>query len=198
MEDDKTLPQSALDTLFLEARTYNGWLDRDVPEYLVRQIFELAKMGPTAANSCPMRVVFVKSSEAKERLKPLLDSGNREKTMHAPVIALFAFDYKFYEHLGKLFPHTNAKSWFEGKEDKIKDTAFRNGTLQAAYFMLAARSLGLDCGPMSGFNKARVKEEFFPDLDGEVNFICSIGYGDISTVKERSPRFEFDEVCTVV
>ncbi|PZQ45534.1 MAG: malonic semialdehyde reductase [Micavibrio aeruginosavorus] len=198
MTDGTKLDKNALNTLFLEARSYNGWLAQDVPVSLLHQIHDLARMGPTAANSCPMRVVFVKSKEAKEKLKPFLDKGNQEKTMAAPVVALFAMDRKFYDHLPKLFPHTDAKSWFEGKPDKIEDTMVRNATLQAAYFMLAARSLGLDCGPMSGFKKAGVKEAFFPDLDGEVNFICSLGYGDKAAIFPRLPRFEFDEVCGIV
>lgn len=198
MARQQPLDKTALDTLFLEARTHNVWLDKDISDDVLQQIFDIAKMGPTAANSCPMRVVFVRSKEAKEKLKPLLDKGNQDKTMAAPAVALFAYDRKFYDLLPKLFPHADAKSWFAGYPDKIQDTAERNGTLQAAYFMLAARSLGLDCGPMSGFNKEKVKEAFFPDLDGAVNFICSLGYGDDSKLFPRLPRLDFDEACKVV
>ncbi len=198
MDSDKRLDLEARNILFLEARTYNGWQDKDVSESLLKEIYEHARMGPTAANSSPMRIVFVKSSDAKERLRPHLDKGNIEKTMAAPVTAIFAYDRAFYEFLPKLFPHTNAKGWFEGKPEKIEETMVRNGTLQAAYFMIAARALGLDCGPMSGFKKAGVKEEFFPELDGDVNFICNIGYGLKSSLRERSPRLSYDEVCSVV
>lgn len=195
---DKILDGAALDILFREARTYNGWLKQDVPDEVIARIYDLAKLGPTAANSNPMRVVFVRSPEAKERLRPILDKGNQEKTMGAPVVAIFAYDRKFYDHLPRLFPHTNAKSWYEGKPDLIEQTAWRNGTLQAAYFILAARAMGLDCGPMSGFKKTKMKDEFFPDLDGEVNFICAIGYGDPESLKPRSPRFDFGDVCEIV
>ena len=198
MTESTPLDDQALDTLFRAARTFNGWLDKDVPDETVKALYDLAKMGPTAANSNPMRVVFVKSNEAKEKIKPILDKGNQEKTMGAPVIAIFAYDRKFYEYLPKLFPHTNAKSWFEGKPDNIEQTMVRNGTLQAAYMIMAARAVGLDCGPMSGFNRAKMKEAFFPDLDGEVNFICAIGYGDPASLFPRSPRFDFDEVCKIV
>ena len=198
MGEREALDQKALDQLFLKARTYNGWLDKPVSDDLIRQIYDLARMGPTSANSSPIRIVFVKTPEEKARLLPFLDKGNREKTSRAPVVAIFAYDRKFYEYLPKLFPHADAKSWFVGKPEFIEHTMWRNGTLQAAYFMLAARALGLDCGPMSGFNRSKVKEAFFPGLDGDVNFICSMGYGDEATIFARSPRFDFDEVCTIV
>ena len=198
MNNKQGLDSSALDILFREARTHNGWLDMPVGDDLLKQIYDLAKMGPTAANSCPLRIVFVRSKEAKDRLIPLLMKSNQEKTRAAPVVALFAYDRKFYEYLPRLFPHTDARSWFVGKPDYIEQTMVRNGTLQAAYFMLAARALGLDCGPMSGFNKAKIKEEFFPELDGDVNFICSLGYGDPATIYPRLPRLSFDEVCELV
>lgn len=190
--------QSALDALFMEARTYNGWLDKDVPDDLLKEIHNISRMGPTSANCSPMRVVFVKSKEQKEIMRPILDKGNVEKTMSAPVTAIFAYDRKFYEYLPKLFPHTDARSWFVGNDGLIEQTMWRNGTLQAAYFMIAARAKGLDCGPMSGFNKQKMKETFFPDLDGDVNFICNLGYGDPKTLYPRAPRFEFDEVCKIV
>jgi 3-hydroxypropanoate dehydrogenase len=198
MTDGKKLDRNALNILFLAARSYNGWKPQDVPDDLIRQIFEVARMGATSANCSPMRTVFVKSQEQKEKLKPFLDKGNVEKTMSSPVTAIFAYDRKFYEHLPKLFPHADARSWFAGKPDHIEQTMQRNGTLEAAYFMLAARSFGLDCGPMSGFKKDAVKKEFFPDLDGDVNFLCNLGYGDPASLFPRSPRFEFDEVCKIV
>jgi len=198
MTKNKKLTQDALENLFLEARTYNSWQDKDVGAELLVQIFDLTKMAPTSANCSPMRTVFVKSKEQKEILKPLLDKGNVDKTMSAPVTAIFAYDRKFYEHLPKLFPHVDAKSWFEGRDKKIEETMWRNGTLQAGYFILAARALGLDCGPMSGFNSAKVKEAFFPDLDGDVNFMCNLGYGDEKTLFPRSPRFDFADVNKIV
>lgn len=194
MSKNQVLEPLALDVLFREARTYYSWQNKPVGDDIIRQVFDLAKMGPTSANCSPLRLVVVKSPEAKEKLKPLLDKGNVDKTMSAPATIIFAHDRKFYEFLPKLFPHTNAKSWFEGNPDLIEQTMWRNGTLQAGYFILAARALGLDCGPMSGFNKQKTKEVFFPDLDGEVNFLCNIGYGDPSGLHPRSPRFDFDEV----
>lgn len=197
-DESKILNDNALDTLFRKARTYNGWRDEDVSDVLLQAVYDLMKWGATSANCCPARFVFVKSKEGKEKLKPHLMEGNVEKTMAAPVTAIIANDKKFYEHLPKLFPHTDAKSWFEGKQAFIDSTAMRNGTLQGAYLMLAARALGLDCGPMSGFNAKGVKEAFFPDKDYEVNFICNIGYGDPASLFDRSPRFAFDEVCEIV
>lgn len=198
MTKESTLPQASLDTLFCNARTYNGWLDVEVDDATLAQVFDLMKMAPTSANCSPMRTVFVKSKTQKERLKPFLDKGNVEKTMAAPVTAIFAYDRRFYEYLPKLFPHTNAKSWFEGNDAKIEETMWRNGTLQAGYFILAARAVGLDCGPMSGFNSAGVKDAFFPNLDGEVNFLCNLGYGDSASLFPRSPRFEFSDVNKIV
>ncbi|MGQ0526693.1 MAG: malonic semialdehyde reductase, partial [Alphaproteobacteria bacterium] len=183
----------AQDTLFRKARTHNGWQDKDVDDALLHQLHDLSKWGPTSANCCPARFVFVKSKAAKERLKPHLYKGNVEKTMQAPVTVIIGYDLEFYEYLPKLFPHTDARSWFVGKEEKIKDTAFRNGTLQGAYLILAARSLGLDCGPMSGINAKTMKEEFFSGTKVEVNFTCSLGYGDESKLHPHSPRFNFDE-----
>lgn len=187
-----------LDLLFREARTHNGWTDENVGDATIEAIFDLAKMGPTSANCSPMRIVFIRSQEAKERLKPHLMEGNVEKTMAAPVTAIFADDMKFYEHLPKLFPHADAKSWFEGNDALIEETAFRNGTLQAAYFMIAARALGVDCGPMSGFNQKAVNAEFFPDGRFKSNFLCNLGHGDPDKLFDRSPRFAFDEVCEIL
>ncbi len=193
------LNSQALDTLFLKARTHNDWLAKPVDDALLRQVWDLARMGPTSANCSPMRIVFIKSPAAKARLQPALIEGNRAKTLAAPVTAIFGNDGQFYDLLPKLFPHTEARSWFAGpgKEEVAATTAFRNGTLQAAYFMLAARALGLDCGPMSGFDNAMVDREFFPDDRIKSNFICNLGYGDPDTLFPRSPRLEFEETCRI-
>lgn len=198
MTDRKILDDRSFDILFREARTYNSWTSEEVSDVLIRAVYDLMKFGPTSANCSPARFVFVKSPEAKARLKPHLDAGNAEKTMAAPLTAIVAYDLKFYDHLPKLFPHTNARSWFVGKEEAIKQTAFRNGTLQGAYLMLAARGLGLDCGPMSGFNQAGVKAEFFADNDCWPNFLCNIGYGDAKDMFPRNPRLSFDEACKII
>jgi 3-hydroxypropanoate dehydrogenase len=192
------LDDAALRQLFLDARTHNAWLPREVPDSLLKTLVDTLKMGPTSANCSPARFVFVKSKEAKERLKPFLDEGNRDKTMAAPATAIIGYDLDFYEHLPKLFPHTNARSWFAGKPDHIATTAFRNGTLQGAYLILAARALGLDCGPMSGFDNAAVDKEFFAGTKIKSNFLCNLGYGDASVLKPRSPRFAFEETATIV
>lgn len=197
-EESRILSDKALDTLFREARTYNGWKEKDVADTLVKAVYDLMKWGPTSANCSPARFLFVKSPEAKKRLKPHLMEGNVEKTMQAPLTAIIANDLEFYEELPRLFPHTDAKSWFEGKPDFIKETAMRNGTLQGAYFIMAARALGLDCGPMSGFDQQGVRDEFFKDRDVEVNFLCNIGYGDPESLFPRSPRLEFDEACEIL
>ncbi len=188
----------ALNALFNEARTHNGWQDKPVDETLLRQAFDLAKMGPTSANCSPMRVVFVTSKAAKERLRPALSAGNLEKTLAAPTTAILANDSKFYDHLPKLFPHADARPWFAGNEQVAAITAMRNGTLQSAYLILALRAVGLDCGPMSGFDNAKVDAEFFPDGQIKSNFLCNIGYGDVSKLFPRSPRFTFDEVCKIL
>ncbi|MEE9139985.1 MAG: malonic semialdehyde reductase [Alphaproteobacteria bacterium] len=192
------LSEGGLDLLFREARTHSVWRGRPVSDGLLQVVYDLAKMGPTSANCSPMRVVFVKSSQAKERLKPALSEGNVEKTMAAPVTAIVAHDRRFYDLLPKLFPHTDARSWFAGDEEKAALTAFRNGTLQGAYFIVAARALGLDCGPMSGFDNAKVDAEFFPDGRYKSNFLCNLGYGDGSKLRPRSPRLEFEEACRVI
>src|SRR5690349_4384959 len=169
----------ALDVLFRKARTHNVWLDKPVDDALLRQVYDLARMGPTSANMCPMRIVFVKSREAKEKLRPALDPGNVAKTMAAPVTAIIAMDVHFYEKLPKLFPHVDAKAWFKDlPENVLEYTALRNGSLQGAYLMLAARSLGLDCGPMSGFDNAKVDAAFFAGTTVKSNFLCNLGYGD--------------------
>lgn len=196
--ESRILDDEALDTLFRQARTHHAWENREVSDVILQALYDLMKWGPTSANCCPARFVFVKSKEAKERLKPCLMEGNVEQTMKAPVTAIIAYDLQFYEHMPRLFPHTDAKSWFVGKPDYIKETAFRNGSLQGAYMMLAARSLGLDCGPMSGFKKKAVKDAFFPDDDVEPNFLCNLGYGDPVGLHPRGPRFDFGEVCTII
>lgn len=192
------LDDAALRQLFLDARTHNKWQDKDVPDSVLHALVDALKMGPTSGNCSPARFVFVKSKEAKERLKPHLSDGNRDKTMQAPVCAIIGYDLEFYEHMPKLFPHTDARSWFAGKPEKIKETAFRNGTLQGAYLILAARLHGLDCGPMSGFDAAGVDQAFFAGTSVTANFLCNIGYGDVSGVRPRSPRFEFTEMAKIV
>lgn len=192
----KTEGADLLDVMFRTARTHSAWLPKPVAQETLLAAYELAKMGPTSANMCPLRIVFVQSPEAKEKLKPCLDAGNVEKTMKAPVTALFGMDVKFYEKLPQLFPHTDAKSWFKDLPQATLETmALRNSSLQAAYFMLAARAMGLDCGPMSGFNNAKLDEAFFKGTSVKSNFICNLGYGDASKLHPRSPRLAFDEAC---
>ena len=192
------LSEASLDQLFRNARTFNAWLPKEVSDEQLQQLYDLAKFGPTSANSSPMRVVFVKSPAAKAKLEPFLSDGNRAKTMEAPVTAIVATDHAFYEHLPKLFPHTDARSWFVGNQPLIDTTAFRNGTLQGAYLLLAARAIGLDCGPMSGFDNAGVDAAFFAGTTIKSNFLISIGYGDASrNLFARSPRLTFDEACTI-
>lgn len=194
----RSLSDAALDQLFRDARSHNVFLPRDVPHALLHELVDLMKLGPTSANCSPARIVFVKSPEAKKRLKPHLSEGNREKTMRAPVCAIIGYDLKFHEHLPRLFPHTNAKSWFEGKEKKIFDTAFRNGALQGAYLIMAARALGLDCGPMSGFDNDGVDRDFFAGTAIKSNFLCNLGYGDASALQPRSPRFAFADIAEII
>lgn len=191
------IDQKSLDVLFNEARTHTAWLDKPVEDALLKQVYDLTKMAPTSANCQPLRVVFVKSDEAKAKLKPCLAEGNVAKTMAAPVTAILGMDMEFYEELPRLFPHTDAKSWFVGNDELIKTTAFRNSSLQGAYFILAARALGLDCGPMSGFDNAKVDAAFFGGTPVKSNFICSVGYGDASKLHPRSPRPEFHEFCRI-
>ncbi|MDH3582114.1 MAG: malonic semialdehyde reductase [Hyphomicrobiales bacterium] len=193
------ISSDALSQLFLDARSHNAWSDRDIPDALLHELVEIVKMGPTSANCSPARLLFVKSPAAKERLEPLLMEGNREKTMSAPVCAIIGHDLEFYEHLPQLFPHNqDAINWFKGKPDHIQTTAFRNGTLQGAYLILAARTLGLDTGPMSGFDNAGVDAEFFAGTKVKSNFLCSLGYGDPSGLFDRSPRFAFDEMAEIL
>jgi len=192
------LDNAALDQLFDKARTNNKWQPREVPDELLVRIVDHMKWGPTSANCSPARIVFVKSKEAKERLKPHLSEGNVAKTMAAPATAILAYDLKFYEYLPRLYPPADAKSWFVGKKEHADKTAFRNGSLQGGYFILAARALGLDCGPMSGFNNAGVDAEFFSGTEIRSNFLCNLGYGDPAGVYPRSPRFNFDEMAKIL
>jgi 3-hydroxypropanoate dehydrogenase len=189
---------SVLDLLFREARTHNGWSPRPVTDDTLRELYGLSRMGPTSANCSPARIVFVKSPEAKQRLAPALSSGNRAKTLEAPVTALIGYDMHFYEHLPRLFPQSkDARAWFTSSEPLALETAFRNGTLQGAYLIMAARALGLDAGPMSGFDNAKVDALFFAGTPVRSNFICSLGYGEPSKVFKRLPRLGFDEACTI-
>lgn len=192
------LHDEGLDLIFREARTFRKFQDIAVPDALLEQLYDLAKMGPTSANCSPMRIVFVKSPEAKERLKPTLDAGNVAKTMAAPVTAIIAQDMEFYEKLPELYPHTDARSWFVGKPDYIAYTAFQNSTLQGAYFMIAARALGLDCGPMSGFDNTKLDEIFFANTTLKSNFLVNLGYGDSTSLRPREPRMSFSDVCKVM
>ncbi len=194
----QTLSEAALDQLFRDARTFNAWLPKDVSDEQLRQLYHLAKFAPTSANCSPMRVVFVKSKEAKAKLAPFLSEANRAKTMEAPVTAIIGSDQAFYEKLPELFPHADARSWFVGNQAMVEATAFRNSSLQGAYLLLAARSLGLDCGPMSGYDQAGVDAAFFGGTSIKSNFLINIGYGDASRhMFPRSPRLTFDEACTI-
>ncbi len=186
----------AVDSLFLEARTHNAFLDKPVPHALLEEAVELAKMGPTAANTSPLRIVFVEGEEAKARLKPALAEGNLAKTMAAPVTAIVGYDMAFYDKLPKLFPHVDARSWFVGNDDFIATTAKQSGTLQAGYFILALRAVGLDAGPMGGFDNARVDEAFFAGTTVKSNFLINIGYGDEEKLFPRSPRLDFEEIAS--
>jgi 3-hydroxypropanoate dehydrogenase len=189
------LGDAAIAQLFVDARTHNGWLDKPVGDAQLHALYDLWKMGPTSANCSPARVVFVRTPEGKEKLKPALSEGNRDKTMKAPVIAIIGSDFEFYEKLPKLFPHADARSWFVGKPAMIEDAAFRNATLQGAYLIFAARALGIDTGPMSGIDKPMLDALFFAGTAVKTNFICSLGYGDPAKIFGRSPRLAFDEAC---
>ena len=195
----KVLSDEGLDLIYRDARTHTAWLDQPVDDALLRRAYDLAKMGPTSANMCPLRIAFVKSKEAKEKLRPALDAGNVEKTMKAPVTAVLAMDVHFYEQLPKLYPHADAKAWFKDlPENVLEYLALRNSSLQGAYFMLAARALGLDCGPMSGFDNAKVDAAFFAGTTIKSNFLCNLGHGDPSKLHPRSPRLTFEEACGVL
>ena len=191
---DTTLSADALDQVFREARSYNGWLDKEVSDDQIHAIYELLKMAPTSANMQPSRIIWVKSEDAKKKLADCASEGNTDKILTAPVTAIIGYDIDFHEELPWLFPHTDAKSWFEGDEEGRKQGAFRNSSLQGAYLMIAARALGLDCGPMSGFDNDAVDKAFFGDNPKhKSNFICAIGYGDETSIFGRSPRPDFDK-----
>jgi len=193
------LPDAALDQLFREARSFSYWTDEAVSDTTIRAIYDLARMGPTASNSCPGRFVFLKSGAAKERLKPHLTPNNVNKVMTSAFTVIVAYDLEFYEKIPQLFPHNpGAREWYNWSEDHAERSAFRSGTLQGAYLMLAARALGLDCGPMSGFNNAGVDEEFFAGTPWRSNFICAMGHGVREKLHPRGPRLSFDEACQLL
>ena len=196
--EPKHVAADALAQLSTEARTHNAFQDKPVPEELIRQALDLAKMGPTSVNQSPLRVVFVRSKEAKQRLAPALAPGNLEKTLAAPMVAITGYDVKFFEHLPFLFPHADAKPWFSGNVEFATRSAFQNGTLQVAYLILALRAVGLDTGPMTGFDNAKVDAEFFAGTDIKSNVLINIGFGDVAKLFPRSPRFEFEQIASFV
>jgi 3-hydroxypropanoate dehydrogenase len=193
-----TLDPAGRNLLFNEARTHNGWTDQPVSDDTLRELFDLLKMAPTSANCSPARFVFLRSAESRQRLAPALLPGNLEKTLAAPVTVIVAYDLAFFEQLPRLFPHADARSWFVGNDELIRKTAFRNGTLQGAYLIMAARAAGLDCGPMSGFDNAKVDAEFFTGTSWRSNFLCNLGHGDPSRLFPRGPRFDFDDACRIL
>ena len=192
-----TIDPAAIDQLFLKARSHNGWTSQPVDDATLHEIWNLLRWAPTSANCCPLRVVFVKGAEAKAKLLSCMAPGNVEKTKAAPVTAILAMDAEFHEQLPKLFPHADARSWFAGNQPLIDESAFRNSSLQCAYFMIAARALGLDCGPMSGFDKAAVDREFLAGTTWRSNMLCNLGHGDAAALYPRSPRFGFAEACRI-
>ncbi len=189
---------AALDALFLQARTQNAWTDQPVSDATLLELYDLLKLAPTSANSSPGRFLFLRSAEAKQRLKPALSPGNVDKTMAAPVTVIVAYDPAFFEQLPKLFPHADARSWFAGNAALAEETALRNGTLQGGYLILAARAVGLDCGPMSGFDRAKVDETFLASLGWKSNFLVNLGHGDPAGLFPRSPRLAFHEACVLL
>ena len=196
--DMPKIADEALDQIFRKARTYRVWRPEPVPESLLRELYDLTRHGPTSANSSPARFVFLTSESAKQRLLPTLDPGNVAKTRTAPVTVIVAYDAEFHEQFPKLMPGSDLRDRFAGKTEFLEETAFRNGTLQGGYLILAARALGLDCGPMSGFSKEKVNQEFFPDGKWKANFLCNMGYGDGSKMPPRAPRLAFEEACQVL
>ena len=198
IQNRQMIESASLAQLFTEARTHNAFLDKPVPDELLVKAVELARMGPTSANQSPLRVLFLRSPAAKERLRPALSPGNLDKTMSAPVVAVAAYDEEFYEHLPFLFPHADAKAWFSGDPAKAARSAFQNGTLQVAYLLIALRAVGLDTGPMTGFDNAKVDAEFFPEGRVKSNVLINIGYGDHEKLFPRSPRFSFDQMAKII
>jgi 3-hydroxypropanoate dehydrogenase len=193
-----SLAAETLDCIFRAARTHRNWTARPVTDETLRAIYELMKWGPTSSNCCPARIAFVRSPEAKERLRPALDAGNVAQTMAAPATAIIAYDLEFYDKLPLLVPHRDARSAFVGKPELVRTTAYQSGTLQGAYLIIAARALGLDCGPMGGFDNARVDATFFPDGKVKSSFLCNLGYGDPSKLHPRAPRLAFDDACRIL
>jgi 3-hydroxypropanoate dehydrogenase len=194
----KSIDGAALAQVFTEARTHNAFLDRPVSDELLKEAVDIAKMGPTSANQSPLRILFLRSKAAKERLRPALAPGNLDKTMAAPVVAITAYDGQFYEHLPFLMPHADFKSYFAGNPELAARSAFQNGTLQVAYLIIALRAVGLDTGPMTGFDNAKVDAEFFPEGHVKSNVLINIGYGDHSKLFPRSPRFSFDQMAKII
>ncbi len=192
------IDQATQDALFITARSHNEWQDRPVSDAQLKQIYDLMKWGPTSANCSPARIVFVRGGEAKARLLDCMAPGNVDKTRAAPVTAIIGMDLAFYDKLPQLFPHADARSWFVGNQAVIDSTAFRNSSLQGGYFIIAARAVGLDCGPMSGFDADKLNAAFFAGTSVKVNFVCSLGYGDPAKLFPRSPRLAFDEACRIV
>ena len=186
------------DILFSKARSHKAWLDQDINDNQIQHIYNLLKFAPTSGNCCPARFTFMRSEESKQKMLPSLDQGNIDKVMSAPCVVIISYDTKFYESLSILSPHNDAKASFEGKENKIKNTAKFNSSLQGAYFIIATRSVGLDCCPMLGFNKEKLNQEFFPDKKNKAIFICGIGYGDESKLRPRAPRLDFEEACNIL
>jgi len=203
---NNAMTEQGLDLLFRQARSQNGWLDQPVSDDTLKTLYDLVRWGPTSANGCPARIVFVRSAEAKQRLLPALSAGNIEKTLSAPVTAIIGYDTRFHEQLPKLFPHNpGVRDWFAGQPELIESTALRNSSMQGAYLILAARALGLDCGPMSGFDHQWVDQEFFTSGTGRFagmqiksNFLCNLGYGDPAKLFSRSPRLDFEEACSLL
>ena len=195
---DRQIPDAALDILFRKARSHGVFKPDSISDAQLHAIYEIMKHGPTTANSQPQRILFLRSQEAKARLAPALSATNREKTLAAPVVAIFAYDLKFPDHLPRFYHNPDAKKWYTKTPEHTQETAFRNASLQAAYFMIAARAIGLDCGPMSGFDNAKVDAEFFPDGQWKSNFLCILGKGDATKLPPLNPRFDFEEVCKVI
>ncbi len=202
--DNMTVPahpvvsDEALDALFRKARSYNAFEPGNIPDAQLKALYDVVKWGPTTSNSQPQRILFLRSPAAKERLAPALSKSNRDKTMAAPVVAILAYDLKFYEHLGRMFHNPAARSWYDSTPEKIHTTALRNASLQGAYFILAARAIGFDAGPMSAFDNTKVDAEFFPDGQWQSNFLCILGKGAPGSEQPRNPRFDFNEVCKIL